>query len=160
MGSQQACQKPGYIRMARGDRVRVAPRTGGTQLQCSTLHQWRAINYPGRSQAFDEHGACRRPPRVRGEHMRLLAHEAHSDGSAPRARGTREPGGGAVGRRQDRPRRGRGDGPPGKHDPHAREAHVRQASPDAAGGPGAACALAGRRSQVPALKAQAAADRR
>ena len=88
MGSQQACQKPGYIRMARGDRVRVAPRTGGTQLQCSTLHQWRAINYPGRSQAFDEHGACRRPPRVRGEHMRLLAHEAHSDGSAPRARGT------------------------------------------------------------------------
>ena len=71
-----------------------------------------------------------------------------------------EPGGGAVGRRQDRPRGGRGDGPPGKHDPHAREAHVRQASPDAAGGPGAACALAGRRSQVPALKGQAAADRR
>ena len=73
MGSQQACQKPGYIRMARGDRVRVAPRTGGTQLQCSTLHQWRAINYPGRSQAFDEHGACRRPPRVRGEHESRVA---------------------------------------------------------------------------------------
>ena len=37
---------------------------------------------------------------------------------------------------------------------------ARWAPPGAAGGPGAACALAGRRSQAPALKAKAAADRR
>ena len=67
---------------------------------------------------------------------------------------------GAVGRSQDPARGGRGDGSPEKHDPHAGEAHVRQASPDAAGGPGAACALSGRRSQVLAPKAKAAADRR
>ena len=66
---------------------------------------------------------------------------------------------GAVGRSQDPARGGRGDGSPEKHDPHAREAHVRQASPAAAGGPGAACALSGRRSQVLAPKAKAAAQR-
>ena len=62
--------------------------------------------------------------------------------------------------RHDRPRRRRGDGPRRKHDPLACEAHVRQAWPVASGGPGAACACGGRRSGIPALKAEAAADRR
>ena len=47
-----------------------------------------------------------------------------------------------------------------KHDPHACEAHVRQASPIASGGPGATGAFAGRPSGIPALKTEAAADQR
>ena len=43
-------------------------------------------------------------------------------------------GGGAVGRRHERPRDRCGDGPRGKHDPLACEAHVRQTRAVAAGG--------------------------
>ena len=64
-------------------------------------------------------------------------------GSRPHGDG--EPGGGAVGRGHERSRDRRGDGPRGKHDPLACEAHVRQARAVAAGGSGAACAVAGRR---------------
>ena len=41
----------------------------------------------------------------------------------------------------------------GKHDPHAREAHVHQTRPHTASRSGAACALAGRRSRISRLKA-------
>ena len=87
-------------------------------------------------------------------------HRSGRGGGGARAHGDGEPRGGAVGRRHDRPRGRRGDGPRRKHDPLACEAHVRQAWPIASGGPGAAGAFAGRRSGVPALKAEAAADRR
>ena len=87
-------------------------------------------------------------------------HRSGRGGGGARAHGDGEPRGGAVGRRHDRPRGRRGDGPRREHDPHACEAHVRQAWPVASGGPGAACAFAGRPSGVPALKAEAAADRR
>ena len=79
-------------------------------------------------------------------------------GSRPHGDG--EPGGGAVGGGHERPRGRRGNGPQGKHDPLACEAHVRQARSVAAGGPGAAGAVAGRCSGVPTLKPEAAAGRR
>ena len=87
-------------------------------------------------------------------------HRSGRGGGGARAHGDGEPRGGAVGRRHDRPRRRRSDGPRRKHDPLACEAHVRQAWPVASGGPGAACACGGRRSGIPALTAEAAADRR
>ena len=52
------------------------------------------------------------------------------------------------------------DGLQGKHDPLAREGHVHQARCVAADGPGAARAVAGRRSAVPALRARATVNRR
>ena len=69
-------------------------------------------------------------------------------------------GGGAAGSRHERARDRRGDGPRGKYDPLACEAHVRQAPPVAASRLGAAGAVAGRRSGATALEVEAAAGRR
>ena len=87
-------------------------------------------------------------------------HRSGRGGGGARAHGDGEPGGGVVGRRHECPRGGRGDGPRGKHGPLACEAHVRQAPAVAAGGPGAACAVAGQRARIPALTVQASATRR
>ena len=74
----------------------------------------------------------------------------------PEADAGRESGGGLVGRRQNRARHCPGDRPPGKHNPLACEAHVRQARSVAAGGPGALGAVAGQRARVPGLTAAGA----
>ena len=87
-------------------------------------------------------------------------HRPGRGGVGSRPHGDGEPGGGAVGRGHERPRDRRGNGPQGKHDPLACEAHVHQTPPVTAGGPGAAGTVAGRRSGVPALKVEAAAGRR
>ena len=81
-------------------------------------------------------------------------------GGGSRAHGDGGPGGGAVGRRHEHSPDCRGHGPREKHDPHASEAHVRQARRVASGGPDAACPVGGPRFGVPALKAQGAGDRR
>ena len=75
----------------------------------------------------------------------------HEDGVA---------GGGAAGRRQERPRGRGGDGPPGEHHPLAPEAYLRQARHLAAGGAGGAGAVAGRRAGLAARKPLTAACRR
>ena len=75
----------------------------------------------------------------------VYPHRSGGGCGGSRPHGDGEPGGGAVGRGHERSRDRRGDGPRGKHDPLACEAHVRQARAVAAGGSGAACAVAGRR---------------
>ena len=149
--------------VAANDRARGVVRSGdglfdeGEAPDCPAAG---AARQPGRAAADGCAGLAGRGARAGHRSDKPNPHRTGRSRGGSRAHGDGEPGGGAVGRGQERARGRRGHGPRGKHDPHALEAHVHQAPPDAAGGPGPACAVAGRRSEVPALKAEAAADRR